>query len=157
VVDGVPVAGGVCNPQTGESFLGGVGFGVRLGGVPVVPSSRGSLDGAVVLASRSEDRRGEWARFTEGTFEVRPVGSVAYKLALVAAGLADATWTLQPKNEWDVAGGIALILAAGGVAYTPDGTKRSFNSPSTLMDGLIAHPPSLTESVRSTLGIVPAS
>jgi len=29
------------------------------------------------------------------------MGSVAYKL--VAAGFADATWTLVPKNEWDVA------------------------------------------------------
>src|ERR1022692_142902 len=34
--------------------------------------------------------------------KIRPMGSVAYKLALVSAGLADVTFTLTPKNEWDV-------------------------------------------------------
>ena len=43
------------------------------------------------------------------TFKVRPMGSVAYKLALVRAGLADITFTLTPKNEWDVAAGAALV------------------------------------------------
>ncbi len=28
---------------------------------------------------------------------------MAYNLGLVAAGRADATWTLTPKHEWDVA------------------------------------------------------
>ena len=37
------------------------------------------------------------------------MGSVAYKLALVSAGLADATFTLTPKHEWDVAAGAALV------------------------------------------------
>ena len=63
------------------------------------------MNGAVVLASRQEFNRGEWARFEGRNFAIRPTGSVAYKLALVAAGLADATWTLSPKHEWDVAAG----------------------------------------------------
>lgn len=42
------------------------------------------------------------------------VGSVAYKLALVAAGKVDATWTLVHKNEWDVAAGAALLQFAQG-------------------------------------------
>ena len=32
-------------------------------------------------------------------FKVRPVGSVAYKMALVSAGLADATFTLTPRTS----------------------------------------------------------
>ena len=51
--------------------------------------------------------------FEGRNFAIRPTGSVAYKLALVAAGLADATWTLSPKHEWDVAAGVALIQSAG--------------------------------------------
>ena len=43
------------------------------------------------------------------------IGSVAYKLALVAAGHADATFTLTPKSEWDIASGVALIMAGGRV------------------------------------------
>ena len=37
------------------------------------------------------------------------------RLALVAAGLADATWTLCPKHEWDSAAGVVLVLAGGGI------------------------------------------
>ena len=45
--------------------------------------------GALVLGSRSEFNRGEWKQFQDGSLVLRPVGSVAYKLSLVAAGLAD--------------------------------------------------------------------
>ena len=77
------------------------------------------IEGAEVLASRSEVRRGEWDHFQDGPIEVRPMGSVAYKMALVAAGLADATWTLTPKNEWDVAAGTALVDAGRRHRYVP--------------------------------------
>ncbi|HXO21469.1 MAG TPA: 3'(2'),5'-bisphosphate nucleotidase CysQ, partial [Thermoanaerobaculia bacterium] len=112
VVDGEAVAGGVCNPATGEIFLGARGHGVTLNGMPVRMSERRRLEGAAVLASRSEVQRGRWHEFDGSPFKVLPMGSVAYKLARVAGGLADATWTLVPKHEWDVAGGVALVLAA---------------------------------------------
>jgi myo-inositol-1(or 4)-monophosphatase len=66
------------------------------------------------------------------------MGSVAYKLALVAAGMADATWTLSPKNEWDIAAGVALVEAAGGFAQGLEGLSLSFNSKSVLVSGLLA-------------------
>jgi len=96
VEDGQPVAGGVLNPATQQLVLGAVDRGVTLNGEPVTVSTRESLKGAVVLASNSEIRRGEWERFENHGIVVRPCGSVAYKLALVAAGLVDATWTLVP-------------------------------------------------------------
>ena len=37
--------------------------------------------------------------------------------------LADATWTLVPKNEWDVAAGAALVAAGGGAVFGPDGDQ----------------------------------
>ena len=79
------------------------------------------------------------------------MGSVAYKLALVAAGLADATWTLVPKNEWDVAAGVALVLAAGGQVYEPNGTPRQFNQRDPLLSGLVAHPPCLEKDVKAAI------
>ena len=83
---GRPVAGGICNPATGEIFLGALGAGVTYNGQPAAASAKAGLDHAVVLASRSELRRGEWERFRNDVHEIRPTGSVAYKLALVAAG-----------------------------------------------------------------------
>ena len=114
VRDGLPLAGGVCNPQTGEMFLGSTETGVFYNNRPAAVRDMTSLDGAVVLASRSEFKSGQWAKYGGGPFKVRAVGSVAYKLAPVAAGLADATWTLVPKHEWDVAAGVALVLSGGG-------------------------------------------
>ena len=49
------------------------------------------------------------------------MGSVAYKLARVACGLADATWTLVPKHEWDVAAGVALDPGGGRMGQEPPG------------------------------------
>lgn len=152
VEDGRALAGGICNPQTGEKFVGALGHGVQYQTRPATLSDREDLRGATVLASRSEFHRGEWDRFGEAEFQIKPVGSIAYKLALVAAGLADATWTLQPKNEWDVAGGVALINAAGGVAYTPGEKALSFNNKNPLLGGLIAHPASLKRAVTEALG-----
>ena len=83
VENGRPVAGGICNPATNEIFLGSVESGVTYNGKPSQTSQRRSLEGALVLASRSEVNRGEWKPFEDAAFEIRAMGSVAYKLALV--------------------------------------------------------------------------
>ena len=123
VENGRPVAGGICNPQTNEIFLGSLESGVTYNRKPAKPSQRTSLNGALVLASRSEVKRGEWKQFEGANLKIRPMGSVAYKLALVSAGLADVTFTLVPKNEWDVAGGAALVASAGGFLSTLEGSS----------------------------------
>lgn len=153
VEDGEPVAGGICNPATGEVFLGACGVGVTRNGVPARVSGRAVLAGARVLASRSEVGRGEWERFRGTEFGVRPMGSVAYKLALVAAGLADVTWTLVPKHEWDVAAGVALLLAAGGEARTLEGGHPVFNRRNPKLTGLIAAGPALMPELLAALGV----
>ena len=152
VEDGQPVAGGILNPATDQLVLGAVGHGVTLNGEPAAVSTRESLEGAVVLASNSEIRRGEWERFVNQGIEVRPCGSVAYKLALVASGLVDATWTLVPKNEWDVVAGIALVRAAGGIVEPKEEPDRTFNQPSPLLKGLLAYPPQLQAAIHELIG-----
>ena len=153
VQDGRAVAGGILNPATGETFLGSRNTGVKRNGVPVRVSARKELAGALVLGSRSEFKRGEWKQFQDGSLVLRPVGSVAYKLALVAAGLADATWTLVPKHEWDVAAGVALVEAAGGVTRNQNGVPLVFNCRRALLPGLIAASPSLYPQISRLLNI----
>jgi myo-inositol-1(or 4)-monophosphatase len=79
------------------------------------------------------------------------MGSVAYKMARVAAGLADATWTLSPKHEWDVAAGTALVRAGGGRVTLPGGGPPSFNQAETLLPGLVATSASLALEVDAFL------
>jgi myo-inositol-1(or 4)-monophosphatase len=125
-----------------------------LNGKRVGVSTKGSLDDAKVLASRSEVKRGEWQRFENAPFAVVPCGSVAYKLAQVSAGLADATFTLVPKNEWDVAAGSLLVEAAGGKVVDARGKTRTFNSEDTLLPGLIACGPNLFSPLCEFLNLV---
>jgi myo-inositol-1(or 4)-monophosphatase len=135
---GRPVAGGVYNPLAEHLVLGAVGLGVTLNGEAATMTDPADLAGGRVLASRSEIKRGEWRRFEAAGLEVVPTGSVAYKLALVAAGLADATWTLCPKHEWDVAAGAAMVAAGGGEVLLPDGSTPAFNQPRPLFPGFLA-------------------
>src|SRR5246500_3633685 len=81
IEDGRPIAGGICNPATNEMFLGSIDSGVSYNGKPVRGGRRAHLNGASVLASRSEIKRGEWKQFENAPFTIRPMGSVAYKLA----------------------------------------------------------------------------
>jgi myo-inositol-1(or 4)-monophosphatase len=138
VEEGRAVAGGICNPATGEVFIGSLHSGVTYNGRPTHTSGVKSLKGAIILASRSETKRGEWEEFQNAEFTVRQTGSVAYKLALVSAGLADATFTLTPKHEWDVAAGAALIESAGGFVTTLQNTPLRCNNNPPKISGLIA-------------------
>ncbi|HUA14685.1 MAG TPA: 3'(2'),5'-bisphosphate nucleotidase CysQ [Verrucomicrobiae bacterium] len=147
VEKGRPVAGGICNPATNEIVIGAIDAGVFYNGEPARASQKTSLQGALILASRSEVKRGEWQQFQSGEFRIQAMGSVAYKLALVAAGRADATFTLTPKHEWDVAAGAALVLSAGGFVATLENTPLCCNRRNPLLSGLLASGPGLREEL----------
>src|SRR5579859_4197037 len=107
---------------------------------------------------RSEVKRGEWQQFQNGSYQIRPMGSVAYKLGLVAAGRADITFTLTPKNEWDVAAGAALVESAGGFVATLDNAPLRCNNRNPLLTGLMASGPFLKDSLLAALaGHLPAT
>src|ERR1700730_50853 len=67
---GQPVAAGICNPATNEVFLGAVDRGLTYNGTPARTSQRTELQGASVLASRSETKRGEWLQFQSAPFKI---------------------------------------------------------------------------------------
>lgn len=151
VENGQAVAGGICNPATNEIFLGSLNSGVTYNGTLARCTQRTGVKDTRILASRSEVTRGEWQQFADAPFEIRPMGSVAYKLALVSAGLADATFTLVPKHEWDIAAGVALVQSAGGFVSTLESTLFRFNQEQPLVPGLIAGGCLLKQSLLSLL------
>jgi myo-inositol-1(or 4)-monophosphatase len=154
VENGVAIVGGTSNPATGETFLGALDCGVTYNGRTVRASERATLQEARVLASRSEYKRGEWGCFEGQGFTVVPMGSVAYKMSLVAAGLADATWTLAPKHEWDVAAGVALVTAAGGQVRGLGEAIVVLNRSRPLLSGLMAGGGRIMPEVIQFLGQV---
>lgn len=136
VEDGRAVLAAVYNPATDEIFSAVLGGGATLNGRRI-RSQRHFRSRPVILASRSEVARGEFACFDRQA-EVRQVGSIAYKLALVAAGRADATFSLGPKHEWDIAAGVLLVQEAGGTATDVSGGSFRFNQARPLVPSILA-------------------
>lgn len=136
VEDGLPKVGVVFNPATNQLFHAVHGQGAWLNGelIQCIDSSAGPL---ILLASRSEYQRGEWQRFIQKQ-QVQVIGSIAYKLALVAAGQAHATFSLSDKHEWDIAAGVLLVQEAGGVALTKEQLPIPFNQPNVKVNGIVA-------------------
>ena len=135
VVDEVAVAGVLYNPITDELVAGEVGVGTTLNGAPVRVSTHAALEGARFVVSRSESEKGGFSGYGDGVVLV-PMGSVAWKFALVAAGRAEATFTPKPRNEWDLCGGVACVVAAGGRASDGSGAPYRFNQRDPLKIGV---------------------
>jgi 3'(2'), 5'-bisphosphate nucleotidase len=74
---------------------------------------------AVVSRSHLDERTTAWLARRNGV-ELMPCGS-ALKFCRVAEGTADIYPRLAPTMEWDVAAGDAVLTAAGGGVFTPDG------------------------------------
>jgi len=80
VEQGRPVVGVEYNPATDRLYSAALGAGTTLNGSAVRVSKTEHMALAQVLASRSEDKRGEWDPFKQYCHVVL-TGSVAYKLA----------------------------------------------------------------------------
>jgi len=106
------------NPTSGDT-ISGTSSAVTINGKKTYTTFRKALPGARALSSRTEAEAGEWDRFID--LELVTTGSVAWKCALVAAGLADLTFTLRPRHVWDVGAGFALIEWAGGRVSNKEG------------------------------------
>jgi myo-inositol-1(or 4)-monophosphatase len=132
------VAGGILNPSTGEMFLGSLETGLKIEGPRVHDRYRSDDGSPCLLVSRREHREGKWEAWEEMGMHILPVGSIAYRLALVAAGYADATSTFEPRSEWDIAGGVALVLAAGGDVQMLNGSPVRFNNAVPLVENFFA-------------------
>ena len=99
-----------------------------------------------VVVSRSEHSKGRVAGFASRLPPMTPLGSVAYKLLLVASGASDLFFTVEPKSEWDIAGGIALVRAAGKIALRFDRKPLLFNQPGArIKTGMVVGPADLVE------------
>jgi histidinol phosphatase-like enzyme (inositol monophosphatase family) len=119
--EGQPVGGLVCQPFTGETFLGGARAAIhRRGGVetPLVTSGRTALGEAILYCTHpdiftTDDDRSGFARVAKSVRMVR-YGGDCYAYCLLAMGFVDLVIesSLQPYDILPLA---PIITAAGGV------------------------------------------
>jgi len=112
---GRPVAGVVVDLSSGRRWEAD-GADARRDGVPVRPRP-----GSTVVVPSAPS--GDAVRVPATVRRVRVTGCTAVELCLVADGSAAAWHDLDRSGAHvhDVAGGLAVLVAAGGVALTPDG------------------------------------
>jgi len=139
---GVPLIGVVYNPVRDELFEALAGGSARLNGVPIRCSATRSLAGAKLLSSARTFRGKNWGETANGAI-FRFVDSMAYRLALVAAGQFDATVTLTQKADWDLAAAHAILNEAGGRISTLAGGELLYNRAAVLHPNVVAAGPGL--------------
>ncbi len=141
VEDGEPVVGVILNPPADVAVWATRGGGTFRDGERVRVSAVTELSKAVMIASRTEISRKRFEGREDWFAEIRPVGSIAWKLACVACAEGDLNVSLAPKNEWDVCAGDLLVREAGGVYTAFDGTTRRYNQENPLIETFMAAGP----------------
>ena len=132
VQDGVSIAGALYNPLTDEMFTAYKGGGAKLNGEPITPSSQETLEGCNMVGYPRKFRRLGWP-----DMNVTVANSMAYRIALVACGKADATVSFTPKSDWDLAAAELIAREAGALITDLRGRAFRYNVKSTSELGVI--------------------
>jgi myo-inositol-1(or 4)-monophosphatase len=128
VVNGRPAVGVVEAPAMGWRFSGTVtGGGASLNGRAIAPSRIDRLGSALLVTGFPYARNPvqtnlpEWAALTAAAQGTRRLGSAALDLCFVACGWLDGYWE-RALHPWDLVGGAAIVLGAGGQVTDLDGS-----------------------------------
>lgn len=135
--DGRVVAACVFLPAREKTYLAAAGAGATLNGAPIAALQRDRLEGASLLSTRVGLSPKYWSG---GPPDVKRHfrSSFAYRMALVAEGSFDASLTLRPTWEWDVAAGALIVTESGARVSDRNGRSPKFNSGSRQVNGVIA-------------------
>lgn len=150
VVEGeIPIAAAVYNPLTEECFTAVKDRGAWLNGAPIRVSGRDRLEGCRMLASKSTLQNPCWGGAPWPPMTVETPNSMAYRVALVACGAFDASVSLSPTHDWDLAAADLIVQEAGGLISSHEGTILRYNRVSTVQPSVVAAGRALHEAILS--------
>lgn len=139
---GKVVAGVVHLPALEQTYTATATGVALLNGKPIRPAQTQHIEGSSLLTSKITDDPANWRTALPGYRRVfRP--SLAWRLCLVAEGRFDATLSLRPVWEWDIAAASLIAERAGVLATDQRGAALGFNTPGAQMRGLVVAPPVL--------------
>jgi len=147
---GLPVLGAVCNPAKGEFFDAGLGTGARLNGATISVRNGTGLENAKLLAShRTFAPGGAGPALPNAEFSA--VNSTAYRMVLIAAGWFDATISMAPKNDWDIAAADIICREAGCLVTDQRAQEFSYNKEDVRHPGVVVAAPALHGEIIEAL------
>lgn len=113
----------------GDLFFWAEGGPLMRNGSVVPPGRRVRVSGkAIALSSGGADTASLANLSSCSPARVRAEPSIAYRLALAAAGEADVAMSIYGPHDYDVAAGHALLLGAGGDLYSAGGLPIRYAS-----------------------------
>lgn len=148
VEKGVSVAGVLDCPAAGEHFWAARGQGAWLNGARIeVRRTDGPFEvgGPQPLFERLPR---EWR---ERSRRVPHIPSLAYRLALIAAGRLDATFVKPNAHDWDLAGAAVLLDEAGGRLLDRAGRPLRYGGQVTAHGALAAGSGPLLEALAGVV------
>lgn len=145
-VAGVPKIAVVFNPAKDRLYKAAAGLGAFLNDEVIRVTPRPDIDGALLLVSRSEPQKN--FQVIVDRCDIKPVGSIAYRLAKVAGGDGDGTITFRTIHEWDVCAGVLMVQEAGGRVVDGAGAAMKFNRPMPKHRGVVASNAILTAGLQ---------
>ena len=146
VAQGRPACGVVYNPISEELYSARAGAGAHRNGIPIRVGKQSRLEGCAMLGDRTQFTQAPWP-----PMHVQNRNSVAYRLVLVADGSADASVSLTPKRDWDLAAADIILHEAGGRLTDASGTLLTYNRPNTLQTNIVAANPGLHADIIALL------
>jgi myo-inositol-1(or 4)-monophosphatase len=151
VEDGRPVIGILHNPVTGERFEAVEGKGATRNGEPIGVTDCPKIEAARLFAYAEFVASRRW-RQPWPQIETGMVNSIAYRLALVAAGRYDGCITTRSKNDWDLAAADLILREAGGIITDRNGKGMVFNRVEVKHAGVLAAGPALHALLLEKMG-----
>ena len=150
VEHGNTVLGAVCNPAADEFFDAALGTGARLNGGSLSVKEGTGLATAKLLASpRTFAPGGAGPALPQAEFTA--VNSIAYRMVLIAAGRYDATISMAPKSDWDIAAADIICQEAGCNVTDQGGRAFSYNGEDVRHSGVVVAPPALHREIIGAL------
>lgn len=152
--NGQSVAGIVYNPILDECFTAAADSGAMLNGKTIHVSGCATLDGCRVVGQRDLFAHPAWEISPLEpwpTMHVEARSSVAYRMALVAAGQFDAAIILSSKHDWDMAAGDVIVREAGGHVTDKDGNALRFGRPDWVQRTMVCAGPALHAQILARL------
>ena len=134
VESGRPICGVLDCPARGEVFSARVGKGAFLNGKPIKvrqPMRDIELVGTKALLDKLG---GDLARARRHRY----VPSLAYRIAMIAAGRIDGTFVKPNSHDWDLAAADLILSEAGGTVADAQGRVLSYATTDNPRHGMLA-------------------